>query len=134
MVLGKTGDSSCFFDKLSNRQEALEFNTKDILGNTAVHEYKQELAELKRPEHTVSKLSEMVIFNSPLPTFQSSAISATIFHENMITGNIWLRVHGQLWQLGIKNNKFTQEPFSLVKWGFSFFPPLADGHTYDDYI
>ena len=49
------------------------------------------------PEPTVSKLPELVIFGGPLSTSQFSAISATIFHANMITVNIWLRVHGQLW-------------------------------------
>ena len=52
---------------------------------------------MKRPEPTVSKLPELVILGGPLPTFQFFAISATIFHANMKTGNIWLRVHGQLW-------------------------------------
>ena len=49
------------------------------------------------PEPTLSELPELVIFGGSLNTSQFSAISATIFQANMITGDIWPRVHGQLW-------------------------------------
>jgi hypothetical protein len=41
---------------------------------------------------TISKHSELVIFGGPLPKYRFSAISATVFHANLIIGNIWPRV------------------------------------------
>ena len=52
------------------------------------------------PDPTISKLSELVIFGGPLPTSKFFALSTTIFHADMITGNIWPRVHGHLWLVG----------------------------------
>ena len=67
---------------------------------TAIHEYNFVLAEnvpkIKMPEPTISKLPELVIFGGPLPKFQFPPVSAAIFYENVITGNIWPRVHGEL--------------------------------------
>ena len=48
------------------------------------------------PEPIASKLPELVIFGGTLPAWQFSAVSAAIFHANMITGNILPSVHGQL--------------------------------------
>ena len=56
------------------------------------------LSLINVPEPTVSKLPELVIFDGPLPKSQFSAVSATILHANVITGNIWPKVHGQLCQ------------------------------------
>ena len=53
---------------------------------------------IKMPEPTVSKLPELVIFDGPLPKSQFSAVSATILHANVTTGNSWPKVHGQLCQ------------------------------------
>ena len=53
-------------------------------------------SSIKMPEITVSKLPELVIFGGPLSKSQFSAVSATIFLVNVITGNIWSKVHGQL--------------------------------------
>jgi hypothetical protein len=44
------------------------------------------------PKPTISKLPELVIFGGPLPKSRFSAISATVFHANLITGNIRPRV------------------------------------------
>ena len=49
------------------------------------------------PEPTLSKLPELVVFGGPLPKFKFFAVSAAIIHGNVITVNIWPRVHGQLW-------------------------------------
>ena len=46
------------------------------------------------PVPTVSKLPELVIFGDPLPKSRFSAVSATVFYANRITGIIWPRVHG----------------------------------------
>ena len=48
------------------------------------------------PEVTISKLPELIIFGSLLPKSKFSAVSTAIFHANVITGNIWPRVYGQL--------------------------------------
>ena len=52
---------------------------------------------IKMPVPTVSKLPEMVIFGDPLPKSRFSAVSATVFYTNRVTGNIWPRVHGLQW-------------------------------------
>ena len=49
------------------------------------------------PEPTVSKHPILVIFDGPLLKSQFSTVSAAIFHAYIIIGNIWPRVHGQLW-------------------------------------
>ena len=49
------------------------------------------------PVPTVSKLPELVIFGDLLPKSRFSAVSATVFYANRITGNIWPRVHGPQW-------------------------------------
>ena len=74
------------------------------------------------PEPTVSKHPKLVIFGGPLTKSRFSAVSAAIFHANMITGNIWPRVHGQLWlgltkyflitnKINLFYNQITQEVF-----------------------
>ena len=52
----------------------------------------------------------MVIFGGHLPKSRLSAISATVFHANLITGNIWQRVDEPLWSVG-------WEPCGILKSG-----------------
>ena len=54
-------------------------------------------------EPPISKLLELVKFHGRLHKFQFFSISAAIFYENVISHNIWPRVHGQLcWFLNKK--------------------------------
>ena len=51
---------------------------------------------IKMPQFTFSKLPGLLIFGGPLAKSKLSALSAAIFPANVITGNIWPTVHGQL--------------------------------------
>ena len=74
------------------------------------------------PEHTVSKFPELVTFGGPLPKSKFSAVSTAIFHANVITGNIWPKIHAQLctavttehrkWPKMGRNNSITNFPFA----------------------
>ena len=55
-------------------------------------------SSIKVLKPTINKLPELVIFGGPLPKSRFSAISATVFHANLINGNIWPRVELSIYQ------------------------------------
>ena len=67
---------------------------------------------------TISKLPELVIFGGPLPKSWFYVISATVFHANLITGNIWPRVDEPLRCLACPFAKKQHFPTSHLWWWY----------------
>ena len=67
------------------------------------------------PHPTASKLPDLVIFGGPRPTCKFAPFSATFLHANLITDNIWPRIHGHLWTLSDNLEKSASTLLSLLQ-------------------